>query len=230
MISIWHMFWLLSVHVVQGDYVQVKKKILSLHVSVAHARRLCSVVTGLCNASLILLLLVLSLSAPGLAWAKREAQADALPPELEAKANAVCAKTDTFNCYANNKYGYLVAWPHKLLTAQGESDAGDGQIFSAADGQAQLTCWARFINVLPQSLKKEFEAAQQEPGLQVTYKHMGKNFFVVSGISDGKIVYRKTVTTSQVQATFVLTYAQAQKGVFDPLVGDVANSLIIFGR
>ena len=42
------------------------------------------------------------------------------------------------------------------------------------------------------------------------------------------IVYRKTVMTSQVQATFVLTYNQTQKNEFDPLVGDIANSLFIF--
>lgn len=108
--------------------------------------------------------------------------------------------------------------------AQGESDAGDGQVINAPDGRARLTCWAGFNSVLNQPLKAAFQEAQQEPGLQVTYKTLGKDFFVVSGVKEGDIFYRKTVMTDQVQATFVLTYDQALKNEFNPLVGDIAKS------
>ncbi len=191
--------------------MQVSKSLQPSSMPVAHDKRACAVVPILCSMGMILFFVLLCLSAPGGAWARQQAQGHTLPPEVEAKANAVCAKTDIFNCYTNNKYGYQVAWPHKLLTAQGESDAGDGQMFSATAGRAQLTCWGGFTNVLPQSLNKEFEAAQQEPDLQVTYKLKRKNFFVVSGNKNGMIVYRKTEMTSQIQATFVLTYDPAQK-------------------
>lgn len=145
---------------------------------------------------------------------------------MEARASAVCAKTDVYDCYTNHKYGYLLAWPKKLLAAQGESDAGDGQIFVAPDGWARLTCWAGFNSVVNQPLKKAFQEAQREPGLQVTYKTLRKDFFVVSGVKDGNIFYRKTVRTALVQATFVLTYDQALKDEFNPLVGDMARSFI----
>lgn len=161
------------------------------------------------------------------AWAKQQAQEVKLPPEMEANANSVCGKTDVYDCYTNHKYGYLLAWPKKLLAAQGESDAGDGQFFNSPDDRAQLTCWAGFNSVLKQPLKKAFQEAQQEPGLQVTYKTMGKDFFVVSGIKDGKIQYRKTVMTALVQATFVLVYDQAVKDTFNPLVGDIAKSFVV---
>ena len=210
--------------------MQAKRNMLSLPMPVAHRIVACPARSQIFGICIILFIMLLHMSAPAVVWAKPQAPGGALSPEMETKANAVCARTDIFNCYSNNKYGYQVAWPHKLLTAQGESDAGDGQIFSAPDGPAQLTCWAGFTNVLPQSLQKGFEEAQQEPGLQVTYKHKGKNFFVVSGNKEGMIVYRKTVITSQVQATFVLTYSQAQKNEFDPIVGDIANSLIIYGH
>ena len=168
----------------------------------------------------------LLLSASGNAWAKERPREAQLPPEMEAKANAVCGRTDVFDCYTNHKYGYLLAWPRKLLTAQGESDAGDGQVFTAPDGRAQLTCWAGFNSVSQQPLKAAFVKAQQEPGLQVTYKHLGKDFFVVSGVKEGKILYRKTIMTALVQAAFVLTYDASLKSTFDPLVGDIAKSFI----
>ncbi|WP_243359745.1 hypothetical protein [Fundidesulfovibrio terrae] len=169
---------------------------------------------------------LLSLPLAGGVWAKQQAQEVRLPPGMEAKASAVCGMTDVYDCYTNHKYGYLLAWPKKLLAAQGESDAGDGQVFNAPGGRAQLTCWAGFNSVLKQSLKKVFQEAQQEPGLQVTYKSLGNDFFVVSGLKDGKILYRKTVMTDLVQTTFVLTYDQALKDEFDPLVGNIAKSFI----
>jgi len=178
-----------------------------------------------CLPSFFLVVLLALFSAQD-ALAKQQPNDVTLPPDMEAAASSVCAKTDVYDCYTNHKYGYLLAWPKKLLAAQGESDAGDGQFFKAPDDRAQLVCWAGFNNVARQSLQQMFREAQKESGLRVTYKHLGKDFFVVSGIQDGKIVYRKTVKTSLVQATFVLTYDQALKGAFDPLVGDIARSFM----
>lgn len=174
---------------------------------------------------LLFLLTWLALGPAG-AWAKQQAPEAALPPELEKNASAVCGMTDVYDCYTNHKYGYLLAWPKRLLAAQGESDAGDGQVFAAPDGRAQLVCWAGFNSVLKRPLKAAFQEAQQEPGLQVTYKSLGKDFFVVSGFQEGKIVYRKTVMTALVQATFVLTYDQSLKDTFNPLVGGMSKSFI----
>ena len=139
---------------------------------------------------------------------------------------AVCERTDTYGCYTNHKYGYVIAWPKTLLTARGESAAGDGQIFTAPDGQAELRCWAGFQSVDRQSLQALFHRAQQEPGFQVTYTHLGKNFFVVSGKKDAKIVYQKTITGRDITATFVLTYAPSRSAVFNPIVGDIAKSFV----
>lgn len=175
---------------------------------------------------LLFLFVFLVLAPAGFARAKQQAQNVKLPPEVEANVSAVCGMTDVYVCYTNHKYGYLLAWPKKLLVAQGESDAGDGQLFTAPDDRAELACWAEFNSVLKQSLKKAFQEAQQEPGLQVTYKSLGKDFFVVSGIKDAKVLYRKTVMTTLVQATFVLTYDQTLKDEFNPLVGDIAKSFI----
>jgi hypothetical protein len=173
-----------------------------------------------------ILALLLLCDARGV-FAKQQTQGPQLPPEMEASARSVCGDTERYDCYTNHKYGYLIAWPKKLLVAQGESDAGDGQRFNASDERAQLTCWAGFNTVAKQSLQKMFQEAQQESGLQVTYKHLGKDFFIVSGILDGKIIYKKTVKSALVQATFVLSYDQALKEAFNPVVADIAKSFIV---
>lgn len=143
-----------------------------------------------------------------------------------ATADPVAAKADAYGWYTNHKYGFAIAWPQKLLTAMGESDAGDGQLFNAPDGQAQLRCWASFRSVETTPLKQLFQEAQQNTDLHVTYKHIGKTFFVVSGTQDGKIAYQKTIQGKTITATFLLTYAQSQRAVFDPVVGDIAKSFV----
>lgn len=176
------------------------------------------------TAFILFLLLVLTGARGALA---KQSQGPQLPAEMEASVTAVCGKTATYDCYTNHKYGYLLAWPKTLLVAQGESDAGDGQLFNAPDGRAQLTCWGTFNNIVNQSLQQFFQEAQQESDLQVTYKHLGKDFFVLSGRKDGKIVYRKTVKGKLVQATFELTYDPSLKDAFNPIVGDLAKSFIV---
>lgn len=77
------------------------------------------------------------------------------------------------------------------------------------------------------SLNALFRQAQQAPGFNVTYKHRGRGFFVVSGTQGDTIIYQKTVRGSQITATFILTYAKAHSAVFNPIVGDIAKSFVV---
>jgi len=108
----------------------------------------------------------------------------------------------------------------------GESNAGDGQIFKDAEGQVKLICWAGWNSVEKKPINVLYIKAQQEIGSRVTYEYMGKNFFVVSGIKDGKIVYQKTIKNKTITATFILTYPKSSSAVFNPLVGDIAKSFV----
>lgn len=165
--------------------------------------------------------LLLTLSVAGPATAREPA------PEIRARLDKVCSRAKVYGCYANHKYGYVLAWPKGLLTPQGESDAGDGQVFAAPDGRAELRCWAGFNDVLETTIPAALAEAVAEPGRQVTYRHRGKDFFVVSGLEGGKIFYRKTVLAHGVLASFELAYDPAQKALFDPVVRDLAASFSI---
>lgn len=173
----------------------------------------------------MLLAAVLALSV-SLACAQ-SGKGSGMSADVKAKLDAICSRTDVYGCYANNKYGYVIAWPKKFLTAQEEAGDGGGKMFTASDDKASMACWAYFNNVVA-PLQKDFQDVQKEPGLQVTYKHMGQDFFVISGLKDGKIFYRKTVKGKVAQASFELTYDPSLKETFDPVVGDVAKSLTFF--
>ncbi|WP_043645559.1 hypothetical protein [Fundidesulfovibrio putealis] len=172
-------------------------------------------------AALAPLALVLTMSSLGWAGQGRPS------PDVAARLDAVCGQTGVYGCYTNHRYGYVVAWPKKYLTGQGESDSGDGQVFSSPDGQARLACWASFNDVLGESIGQAYAQALQEAGAQVSYKHLGKDFFVISGVKDGMIFYRKTLLAHGVQASFELSYAEQLKAAFDPIVKDVARSFSV---
>ncbi|KHK02402.1 hypothetical protein [Desulfovibrio sp. TomC] len=148
-------------------------------------------------------------------------------PKAASAIEAVCARTDVYDCYANHTYGYVLAWPRKLLKALGESDAGDGQLFVAPDDKARLTCWAGYTNVQGKKLSAVYDQALRESGQEISYKHQGKNFFVLSGTRDGKIFYRKTILEHGVQASFELTYDPSLIETLTPVLADLARSFRI---
>lgn len=172
-------------------------------------------------AALAPMALVLAVGSQG--WAGQGEPA----PDVAARLDSVCGQTGVYGCYTNHKYGYVLAWPKKYLAGQGESDSGDGQVFSSPDGQAQLACWASFNDVLGESIGQTYAQALQEAGTKVSYKHLGKDFFVISGIRDGIVFYRKTLLAHGVQASFELRYSAQLKAAFDPIVNDVARSFSV---
>jgi len=178
--------------------------------------RLCAVLAALAP-------LALALAMADQGWAGQKGPS----PDVAARLDSVCGRTGVYGCYTNHKYGYVVAWPKMHLTGQGESDSGDGQVFSSPDGQAWLACWAYFNDVFGESIGQTYAQALQEAGAQVSYKHLGKDFFVISGVRDGMIFYRKTLLAHGVQASFELSYAAQLKAAFDPIVKDVARSFSV---
>ncbi|MBE1425972.1 hypothetical protein H4684_002631 [Desulfomicrobium macestii] len=139
----------------------------------------------------------------------------------------VCLRTDEYGCYVNHKYGYALAWPKRLLGPLGESDAGDGQIFASPDGLAELRCWGSMNDAPQQTVSAAMAQALAAPEQQVTYKHLGKDFFVLSGYADGRIFYRRSIMAHGTQATFELTYETSLKKVFDPVIRDISTGFII---
>lgn len=168
-------------------------------------------------ACLLVLALTLGASAPCAAQSA----------EVKARLDAVCARTAEYGCYTNHKYGYVAAWPKRYLKAQGEADSGDGQTFASNDGRSAMACWAYFSDVTGQTLKEALEEAAGDGQAQVTYKHLGRDFFVVSGFKEGRIFYRKTIQTHGVRASFELSYDPSLKQAFDPVVKDVSRSFSI---
>ncbi len=137
-----------------------------------------------------------------------------------------------FQTYINARFGYRIAYPADF-TPQGESDNGDGQVFTGGD-DAELRVWGGY-NVLretPASAMREALRHCAENQRQVTYRTVGRGFFVVSGYeSDGaRIFYLKKIVRPSLQVGFEFVYPASQRTRYDRAVGVIASSLRLPAR
>lgn len=124
--------------------------------------------------------------------------------------------------YVNDKYSYQVDYSPSLLTARGESDAGDGQIFASPDGKVEVRVWGQF-NVLEETLASKLAAAIRRDGLEKTeglYKVLKPGWYVYSGVTrnGARIVYEKTLLSADAFKTIRFEYPVSEKARGDALV------------
>jgi hypothetical protein len=144
------------------------------------------------------------------------------PEALRAVAARSLSQRYSYRTYSNARYGFSIAYPAGLLIPQGESDNGDGQKFASRDGSAVLTAYGS--NRMDRSLREEYQSAQADR--TVTYRLLGRDMFVVSGIAGGKIFYQKTLLRSDAFKTFIIEYDESDRSTFDPVTTRIARSFV----
>ncbi len=137
-----------------------------------------------------------------------------------------------FQTYINARFGYRIAYPADF-TPQGESDNGDGQVFTGRD-DAELRVWGShniFQETPARAMREELRRCAENQR-QVTYRTVGKGFFVVSGYeSDGaRIFYLKKIVRPSIQVGFEFVYPVNNRSRYDQEVKVIANSLRLLSR
>jgi hypothetical protein len=132
----------------------------------------------------------------------------------------------TYRTYQNARYNFSIAYP-STLKPEGESDNGDGQTFRSRDDSVLMRAWGS-QNISNESLRAAYQSAISDiesiDGGNATYKFLGRNFFVVSGLRGGKVIYQKTLMRGDVFKTFLIEYPVAMQSTYDPITARVARS------
>jgi hypothetical protein len=136
---------------------------------------------------------------------------------------SLCASGQTkYRTYNNARFGYSISYPSDLLTPQGESANGDGQIFSG-DGAEMRVFGSNML--LNETLRAEYNAILEEKGGSVTYKVFRNTFFVVSGKENGRIFYQKTMKGADgAFLTFMIEYDASKRRIYDAAVTKMVKS------
>lgn len=144
-------------------------------------------------------------------------------------AGTARAQSGAWAVYANTKYGFSGCYPGDSFTGTGESDAGDGQEFTAADC-AKIYLFGAYVMDDPplDNLRDEmsFEetnylGASAKPVLQ----RLGPDYFIFSGYAGNQIVFEKKLLSHGVFISLVFTYPQAKRARYDKLIAPMLRCL-----
>ncbi|GBC61254.1 hypothetical protein DENIS_2214 [Desulfonema ishimotonii] len=130
--------------------------------------------------------------------------------------------------YLNARFGYGISYPEGLLIPQGEADNGDGQKFLSEEHDVEMAVWGG-NNALDETLHSRFlehlqSKTNDHPNRNVTYKHLGRSWFVVSGFNGDKVFYNKTIFINDTFLVLHITYPKAKKTMLDPITSSISKS------
>lgn len=133
----------------------------------------------------------------------------------------------TYKEYQNMRFGFQVWYPEGLLIPQGESDNGDGQKFQSKNRAVSMLVYGghSFEATVESKFREDTISITGGHSVrQVTYKHKGDNWYVVSGFSEEKVFYQKTIIVDGTIMTFYITYPSTKKKVWDPITATISKS------
>jgi hypothetical protein len=150
--------------------------------------------------------------------------AAALPARAQPGAPVPDAHRPGYRTYTAR--GYSLSYPSSFAPSSSSPD-GSGASFHTADGRAQFTVSAGPATP-DESLSDLFAAARRETraGGRITYVRKGRDWFVVSGIVEGRIYYQRTVLAPAcaTMATLVIEYPTALRRSLDRAVAVMSHS------
>jgi hypothetical protein len=135
----------------------------------------------------------------------------------------VWSQTGNYKTYANARFKYSITYPADLLVPQGEAENGDGQVFRAKDGSAEMRVYGGY-NSSSETLRGRFAELTRKWGNGVTYKVIRQDWFVVSAMVNGKIHYQKTMLRGDTFKTFEIEYDAVRGSTYNPVTASLAKS------
>jgi hypothetical protein len=144
------------------------------------------------------------------------------------------AKGDNYTTYFNERQSFYISYPSHIFVLKKPESAyhyGGEQSFVSKDGRASMFISSFYKadfsdigwNGVP--LKQLYAEALQQKGRTVTYKASGNNWYVVSGMQDGKVFYEKFILASDRKIEFNIRYPKSQEKIYDAITEKVVKSI-----
>ena len=128
-----------------------------------------------------------------------------------------------YKTYANARFKYSISYPADLLIPQGEAENGDGQIFREKSGSVEMRVYGGY-NVSNETLRSRYAELIRKWNNGITYKVIRRDWFVVSGLVNGKIHYQKTILRGDIFKTFEIEYDAVRGSTYNDVTDRIARS------
>ena len=142
---------------------------------------------------------------------------------------ALEASAGDWTRYDNERFGFRLEYPANLFRIERTTEAGDGRVFAAREGEARLLVGA-LRNEDHHSAKsyQDYLARNSYADYKITYRPLGDDWLVLSGEANGRIFYEKAIfsCSGQLISSFAMLYPADKRDLFEPIVARVANSFV----
>ncbi|HEU0058860.1 MAG TPA: hypothetical protein VFR19_03200 [Hyphomicrobiaceae bacterium] len=137
------------------------------------------------------------------------------------------AMADDWHTYSNPRYGFSLQYPSHVFAVERTSEAGDGQLFVAKNGDARLLVGTlRNEGQFTPASYQSYVARHSYADYRIGYRRLGGSWFALSGEKDGQIFYEKAMFSCGGQRinSFAMIYRSDQRQVFDRIVERIEDS------
>ena len=132
-----------------------------------------------------------------------------------------------WEAYRSERFGYSLLFPARVFERRSETPDGRGVELSSKDGLVRLKVLAAdnsdniSIGEYRAAILREFSGSNQ-----LQYGPMGQSWFVLSGVRGHGIYYQKVLFAcgGRIINAFALTYPEAQRREFDPVVTTIEKN------
>lgn len=128
--------------------------------------------------------------------------------------------------YVNEKYGFTIKYPDANFELKQATDSS--ATFESADGKAALNIHVGNLTgkiTDMDDFRKAYDEDSKSKGRrEVTYNAFNVANYVIMGYEVKTIFYQKTIITEGIFATAILTYDDADKDTYYPMIEPIFNS------
>jgi len=149
------------------------------------------------------------------------------PLALAALVALTGASAADWRTYSNARYGFSLQYPSDIFAVQRTTEADDGRLFVAKNGDAQLLVGTLTNDTAftPHSYQT-YVAQNSYADYRISYQRRGDSWFALSGEGNGKIFYEKAMFSCAGRRinSFAVIYPSDQRAIFDRIVERVEDS------
>lgn len=140
---------------------------------------------------------------------------------------SVAAAQEKYSTYSNDRFSFSVDYPADVLKMLPPPDNDDGRTFRSDDKGVEMQVWGEY-NAESRTLQERYERDLKGFTEKPSYMVLKRDWYVLSGLKDGKIFYEKVLVRrrgdTDIFYTFTVEYPAGQKTTFDPIVKRMADS------
>lgn len=126
--------------------------------------------------------------------------------------------------YANERFGYSIAYPDTLLVPDEPVGEDRGMTFVSPFGDVQMMVYAMEQDSY-EDLVAQYQAALEDAESTITYRAQDDDLYVVAGRRGSDVFYEKAVSGGGSITTFRMQYPVEDRAYFDALAALISASL-----